>query len=167
VIECLPPPACPAPPSSPDGRRRRPARAVAHLARDDRGTVAVEVAIVAPALIVLLVLVMLAARLSQADSEIQSAATAAARAASQQATPDGARAEASEVAEASLRDAGLSCSPSEVTVDTSTLLPGGSVSVTVRCTAQLSDMALLAVPSSRTFEHTATEVVDTYRGSGG
>jgi Flp pilus assembly protein TadG len=167
VNECLPPPACPAPPASPERLRWRAARAAVRAAGDERGTVAVEVAIIAPAIIVLLVLVMLAARLSQADSEIQSAATAAARAASQQATPDGARAEAGEVAEASLRDAGLSCSPSEVTVDTSAMLPGGSVSVTVSCTAQLSDMALLAVPSSRTFEHTATEVVDTYRGSGG
>jgi Flp pilus assembly protein TadG len=132
----------------------------------DRGTVAVEVAIVAPAIIVLLVLVMLAARLSQAGAEVQSAATAAARAASQQATPGGASSEGTQVAEASLRDAGMSCSPGDVVVDTEAMVPGGSVSVTVRCTTQLADMALLAVPGRRTFEHTATEVVDTYRGGG-
>jgi Flp pilus assembly protein TadG len=133
----------------------------------DRGTVAVEVAIVAPAIIVLLVLVMLAARVSQAGAEVQSAAAAAARAASQQATPDGASQEGTAVAQASLRDAGVSCTPWDVDVDTSAMVPGGSVSVTVRCTAQFSEMTLLAVPGSRTFEHTATEVVDVYRGSGG
>jgi Flp pilus assembly protein TadG len=132
----------------------------------DRGTVAVEVAVIAPAIIVLLVLVMLAARMSNADAEVQSAAAAAARAASQQATPAGASQEGSEVAEASLRDAGLSCSPFDVDVDTDAMVPGGSVSVTVYCTTQLADMALLAVPGEHPFEHTATEVVDTYRGGG-
>jgi Flp pilus assembly protein TadG len=142
------------------------ARPLPRRTGDDRGTAAVEAAIIAPALLVLLVLVMLAARVSQADAEVQSAATAAARAASQQATPAGATREADQVAQASLDDAGLSCSAWDVDVDTTFLAPGGSVQVTVTCTTPLSDMILLSVPSHRTFQATATEVVDTYRGGG-
>jgi Flp pilus assembly protein TadG len=133
---------------------------------DDRGTAAVETAIIAPGLVVLLLLVMLAARVSQAEAEVQAAATAGARAASLQGTAGQAVAEAEEAVDDSLDDAGLSCSSQDVGVDTQYLVPGGSVQVTVECIADLSEMILLEVPSTRTFEATATEVVDTYRGAG-
>jgi Flp pilus assembly protein TadG len=149
---------------------RRPARtarrALGAHGRGDRGTAAVETAIIAPGLVVLLLLVMLAARVSQADAEVQAAATAAARAASLQATPARATSEATEVVDESLEDAGLSCSSRDVSVDTRFLAPGGSVRVTVECTAELSEMILLEIPTAQTFESSATEVVDTYRGLG-
>jgi len=132
----------------------------------DRGSAAVEAAIIAPAVIALLLLVVMAGRVVHADGEVQSAANAAARAGSQQRTEAAAVAVAEETVDENLVDAGLSCTPlAEVTV-AADVRPGQEVQVTVVCTVQLGEMALLNVPGSRTFQATATEVVDTFRGGG-
>jgi Flp pilus assembly protein TadG len=128
----------------------------------------VEAAVVAPAFIALMLLVVFAGRVVNAGNEVESAAAAAARAASQMATPTAAAAEAEQVAESALSDAGVSCTPSpnRVQVDTRLLAPGGSVTVTVRCTTELGDMTMIQLPGHQTFQASATEVVDTYRGGG-
>ncbi len=133
-------------------------------ARGDRGSVAVEVAVVAPALIALLMLVLVAGRATQASGDVQSAATAAARAASLRATPAAATSAAQATADANLADAGLACASRQVSTTSDQLRPGGSVTVAVTCTTDLSDIVLLAVPGSRTFRAEATAVVDTWRG---
>lgn len=61
----------------------------------------------------------------------------------------------------------MSCSTLEAIVDTSDFEPGGTVTVTVECTAPMADVTLLGVPGTRTFTATATEVIDTYRGEDG
>jgi Flp pilus assembly protein TadG len=134
--------------------------------RDDWGSAAVEAAVVAPAFLALLLLVVFAGRVVNAGNEVESAAAAAARAASQMATPVGATTEAEQVATAALSDAGVTCDPSRVEVDTHLMAPGGSVTVRIRCTAQLGDMTMIALPGHQTFQASATEVVDTYRGGG-
>jgi Flp pilus assembly protein TadG len=140
--------------------RRRPGR----VRRTDRGSAAVEAAIIAPAVIALLLLVVLAGRVVHASGEVQSAASAAARAGSQQRSEAAAIAAAQETVDENLVDAGLACTPlAEVTVEAD-VQPGQQVRVTVVCTVQLGDMALLNVPGTRTFQATATEVVDTFRG---
>jgi len=132
--------------------------------RDDRGSAAVEAAIIAPAVIALLLLVVMAGRVVQADGEVQSAASAAARAGSQQRSEAAAIEAAEQTVDENLVDAGVSCTPlAEVTVEAD-VRPGEEVQVTVVCTVQLGDMALLNVPGTRTFQATATEVVDTFRG---
>lgn len=138
------------------------------MRRGDRGSAAVEAAVIAPAFIALLLLVVFAGRVVNAGNEVESAAAAAARAASQMASPAAATAEAEQVANASLSDAGVTCqsSSNRVQVDTQQLVPGGSVTVTVRCTTRLGDMALIELPGHQTFEASATEVVDIYRGGG-
>jgi Flp pilus assembly protein TadG len=128
--------------------------------------VATEVALVAPALLALLMLVIVAARVTHAQTDVQSAATAAARAASLRSTPAAATDAARDTATANLDDAGITCRSFEVETATSDLRPGGTVSVTVQCIAEFSDIALLAVPGSRAFTAQATEVVDTYLGEG-
>lgn len=134
--------------------------------RTDRGSAAVEAAVIAPAFIGLMLLVVFAGRVVNGGNEVESAASAAARAASQMATPVGAAAEAQEVAVASLADSGVTCNPHRVEVDTQQMAPGGSVTVTVTCTTQLGDITLINVPGHHTFEASATEVVDIYRGGG-
>jgi len=134
--------------------------------RSDRGSAAVEAAVIAPAFIALMLLVVYAGRVVNGGNEVESAASAAARAASQMATPSAAAAEAQQVAVASLADSGVTCDPSRVDVDTQLLAPGGSVTVTVRCTTQLGDITLIELPGHQTFEASATEVVDVYRGGG-
>jgi Flp pilus assembly protein TadG len=105
-----------------------------------------------------------AGRVSDAEADVQSAAANAARAASIEATPAGATEAASDVARANLASDRVTCAAFSVDVDTSTLRPGGSVSITVECTTDNSDIVLLAVPGQRRFQSTATEIVDTYRG---
>ncbi len=132
--------------------------------RGERGSVAVEVAVIAPALVALLLLVVFAGRVSQADGEVRRAAAAAARAASLRQDPSGAEDAARETATAILRASGLGCGTLDTAVDTSRFAAGGTVAVTVRCTASMADVSLLGVPGSRTFTARSVEVIDRYRG---
>jgi Flp pilus assembly protein TadG len=131
---------------------------------DDRGSVAVETAVIAPALVALLLLVVFAGRVSHAEAVVRRAASEAARAASLEYFPDAAQASAKATAEANLSTASVVCGELTTTVDTTDLRPGGQVAVTVRCVANMADVALLGVPGERTFEATSVEVIDRFRG---
>lgn len=129
----------------------------------DRGTVATELVLVVPVLVVLLLTVVYAGRVTRAQTLVREAASRAARAASLRQTEAAAAGDARAVALANLGGSRVSCSTVSVTVDAD-LRPGGSVAVTVRCTADLDGLGLLGVPGSRTLTATATQVVDTWRG---
>lgn len=135
-----------------------------HRWQDERGSVAVEVAVVAPALVMLFMLVVFAGRVSEADGNVTRAASEASRAASLRQDPGAATRDAERIARENLRAAGTRCSSLLVAVDTSDFQAGGSVTVDVSCTVSLADVALLGVPGSRTFTARAIEVIDTYRG---
>ena len=128
------------------------------------GSVAVELAVIAPGLVALLLLVVLAGRVAQAEGDVRRAASAAARAASLRQDPAAAEDAAREAAAANLGAAGVSCGSLDMAVDTSRFSAGGTVAVTVRCTASMADVSLLGVPGSRTFGARSVEVVDRYRG---
>lgn len=132
----------------------------------ERGSVAVETAIIAPALVALLLLVVFAGRVSQAAAEVRRAASEGARAASLEYFEEAAQTAAGDRVAENLKDNGVVCAELATEVDTSQLVPGGSVSVTVHCTADMADIALLGVPGKRTFVARSIEVVDRYRGSG-
>lgn len=137
-------------------------------AAQDRGSVAVETAIVTPVIFGFLVLGMFGARVVSAEREVQAAATAGARAASL-AGPATATAEAEAAAFASVDDAGVSCAggPSVTVTNGSTgFAPGSTVSVTVTCTVDVSDLTFIGLPGNIDFDYTATEVVDELRGEG-
>lgn len=134
---------------------------------DDRGSVAVEVAVLAPALVALLLLVVFAGRVSHADAQVQRATSEAARAASLRQSPDAAVEAAQSVASSNLEASGFICQELTTDVDTSQLVPGGSVTVTIRCVAAMKDVTLLGVPGQRTFVAHSTEVIDRYRGGDG
>lgn len=131
--------------------------------RDQDATLAVEAAIVAPVLLVLILLVVYAGRAAQTDADVRSAAARAARAASL--TGDGTAAEiaATEIAAANLTTAGIDCATTDIAV-TADIRAGGSVTVQVSCEVSNTDLAMLTVPGSRWSTATATQVVDTYRG---
>jgi Flp pilus assembly protein TadG len=137
------------------------------LRREEGGSVTVEAALVAPALLVLMLLVVYAGRASSTDADIASAAARAARAASQAADPAGADTAARQTAIANLATAGIVCTDMRVATDTGRLQPGGSVTVTVGCQVSNADLALLAVPGSRWSTASSTQPVDAYRGGGG
>lgn len=136
----------------------------------DRGAVAIEVAIIAPALLVLLVLIAAAGRLAGAHTSIDSAANNAARAASISRSSGEARSQAVEVARTALSEQGMSCPSPEVSVDTSGLSAPvgqvGVVSVSVTCAVPLSDLVGLPMSGSRTVTAQSSSVVDAYRMRG-
>ena len=135
--------------------------------RSERGSISVEVAVIAPAFVFLMLLVVFAGKVSEADGNVERAAAEGARAASLRQHPGNAATDARSTVEANLATAGVSCSTLEAIVDTSDFEPGGTVTVTVECTASMADVTLLGVPGTRTFTATATEVIDTYRGEDG
>jgi len=128
--------------------------------RDDRGAVtALELALVAPVFLAVLVFVVLCGRMGRAAQAVRSVAASAARAASVERS----HAAAVDAASAVIRpdDGDLTCAPPDVS------FAGGiveTVSVRVRCQASLAGLSLLPIGGTRTFESTATEVIDAYRG---
>lgn len=132
----------------------------------EHGSAAVELVLLTPALVVLLLFVVLTGRLGQARHDVVQAAGEAARAASLHADPASAAAAARDAAHANLNAAGVRCAAVTVNTDVGGLAPGGSVTVSVACTAALADVAVAGMPGSRTLHAQAVEVVDTYRGGG-
>lgn len=130
------------------------------------GSVAVEMAVLAPGLVALLLLVVFAGRVSQADGDVRRAASVAARAASLRQHPGDAEQAARAAAAANLATAGPSCASVDTEVDTSRFAAAGTVAVTVRCTASMADVSLLGVPGHRTFTARSVQVIDRYRGVG-
>lgn len=133
--------------------------------RDQDGTLAVEAAIVAPVLLVLMLLVVYAGRAAAADADVRSAAARAARAASMTGDVASAEAAATDIALANLATAGIACATTDIRV-AADIRAGGTVTVTVGCEVTNTDLAMLAVPGSRWSSATASQVVDTYRGGG-
>ena len=133
--------------------------------RSERGSVSVEVAVIAPAFIFLMLLVVFAGKISEADGNVERAAAEGARAASLRQDPGVAIADAEAAVEANLAHAGVPCTDLTIGVDTSNFEPGGTVAVAVTCQASMADVTLLGVPGTRTFTATSVEVIDTYRSS--
>ncbi|WP_432850657.1 TadE/TadG family type IV pilus assembly protein [Amycolatopsis sp. CA-161197] len=123
----------------------------------------VETVIVVPFLVLLLVFVaVFVHRGVDARLRLDDAAHQAARAATLQRTIAAATTAAGDTASSALAQAGIVCR-AITTALTGTLAPASSVTVTVRCSVDFGQAALLGVPSTRTLASTASEVVDTYR----
>jgi Flp pilus assembly protein TadG len=135
--------------------------------RDEAGAVAVEAAILAPALLLILALLMFGGRNAIATGAVEQAAVDAARAASLARTGAQADTAARAAASRSLADQDLDCATITIRVDTSGFRtrPGQSASVdtTVTCLLRLSDLALPGIPGSKRISATAVSAVDTYR----
>lgn len=133
------------------------------LRRDDRGSATAEMALLTPLLVVMLLFVVFCGRVAASKLRLDDAAHQAARAASLARTLTAAHDDARATAQAALADAGITCQSLAVTVTTSGLRPGSTVTVDVRCTVGLSDLALLGVPGSTTLSASFASPVDTYR----
>jgi Flp pilus assembly protein TadG len=130
----------------------------------DRGSVAAEVTLVAPFLVMLLVFVAVVIhRGVDARLRIEDAAHQAARAASIERTSATATAAAQSTAASALSSAGVMCGSLSVDIATGGMRPGGTVSVTVSCVVDFGDALLLGVPSQKRLSATAVEPVDTWR----
>ncbi|MER7680320.1 TadE/TadG family type IV pilus assembly protein [Streptomyces sp. NPDC096934] len=136
----------------------------------DEGSVAIEAAIVLPSLIMFLCLALAGGRIVTSEAKIDAAAEDAAREASIHRTAAAAQSAAHAAAVESLADQGIACSSTSVHVDARGVsVPVGqvgTVTVTVDCTVQLSDLLVPGAPGARTLSSTATSVVDLYRERG-
>jgi Flp pilus assembly protein TadG len=138
------------------GRRRR--------ADADRGSIAIELAVLGPALMLVFGLIIAAGRLANAHNAVDNSAAAAARAASLARTAPSARDAARDAAQREL--AGRHCTAVTVAVNTAGFaVPVGqpaTVRVTVTCPVRLSDIGLPGL-GSRTVTATAVSPIDTRR----
>ena len=139
------------------GRRRR-----------EDGSVTLELAILTPALLMLLGLVVVAGRIEVASAAVDQASAAAAREASLARTPSAARAAATRSATANLAAQNLHCTDVRVTVDTAGFaVPVGTpaqVTARVTCTLSTGDLSVPGMPGTRTITSTSQSSLDTYRG---
>ena len=144
------------------------------MKRHVRGIVSVEIALLAIALVGGMHMLFLAGRLSEANGRIQDIASEAARLASQ--AQNGADAQkrvadflkgdtpkSSPSQSNTVSGASGACGKPQATVDISDFSRGGSVSVKVRCSVQIADLALVRIPGSLTLEAEAAEVIDVLR----
>lgn len=133
----------------------------------DSGSVALELAVLAPGLFLLISLVIVAGRVSLAGGAVDGAARDASRQASIARTAPVAAREATAAATATLARQGLQCTRMDVSVDTSGFrAPVGSpasTSATVSCTVRLSDVGIPGLPGTRTVQASFTSPLDRYR----
>ncbi|TNM37684.1 pilus assembly protein [Nocardioides albidus] len=137
------------------------------IRRDERGSAALEAAIGVPAFALFVGLVIFGGRTATTHQALQSAAADAARSASLARNADVARTDARAAATSSITNQKIGCSAIDVVVDTSDFdkQPGvpGSVTVTVSCRLDLSDLAVPGVPVARVLRSTMSSPLDTWR----
>ncbi|MGV8847397.1 pilus assembly protein [Tessaracoccus sp.] len=136
--------------------------------RGERGhALAIEAAIIFPALVLFVALVIVLAREEVTQQAVGAAASQAARAASLERSAQVARTAAESAAGSALADAGAPCSQQLISVDASGLrAPLGTpsfVSVTVTCVLE-HDLGFPGFPQHRRMSETRTSPVDTHRG---
>lgn len=147
-------------------RRTDAARAARTWWSSDQGSATVELTLIAPVLVVVLVLVAVVAHRSvDARLRVDAAAHQAARAASLERTAADASRAATATAAAALGPADTSCSSVDVVADTSAFRAGGSVTVSVSCSVDLTAALPLAVPGRVEVSARASEPVDVYRST--
>ncbi|GAB3474749.1 TadE/TadG family type IV pilus assembly protein [Nocardiopsis coralliicola] len=129
----------------------------------ERGSAAVELALLTPLLISLALLIVLAHRLISAGQGADAAAHAAARAATLERTPAAAQAAAEDAAANALLTHGLSCTTHDLRLEMGGLEPGTTVSVALTCRADLTALAGLSLPGHCDVAGQANAVVDVYR----
>ena len=128
------------------------------------GTASVELIMLTVPIMILVAFAVFVGRYAAVGQEVTSAARDGARAAAVRQAPGAAGADGEQAVRASLAELGVSCRQLDITIDTSALHPGGSVTATVRCVLQVADLAGFGMPGTTVAEATSTAVVDRYRG---
>ena len=150
-------------------RHRRLAGSVVPWLRRDQGASALEAAILAPVLLMLIGVAVVSMRIEVAEQAVESAAHDAARAASISRTQAEADVAARDAADAALSQQSLNCvNGATVVPDTSQFQrPIGEtavVTVVVTCRVELADVGLPLLPGSKTLTSTFTSYLDQFRG---
>lgn len=139
-------------------------------ARDERGSAAIEAVIGVPAFLLFVGLIIFGGRTATTHQSVETAAADAARSASLERTSTSAKTQAISAATTSLSNQGIHCLDIDVTVDASQFSravgEAATVSVTVQCRLDLSDLSIPGVPGSRLIRATSTSPIDTWRERG-
>jgi len=134
---------------------------------EERGSMTLEMVIVAPALLLILAVVIFAGRVVLAGQSVEQAAADAARTASLARTAPAAQAAADTAARNSLARQGLRCSSTTVNVDTAgfSIPPGtpATITATITCIVDTADLSAPGIPGSRTVTAHAASPLDIYR----
>ena len=138
--------------------------------RDERGSASIEAAVGVPAFVLFVGLIIFGGRTATTHQSVETAAADAARAASIERTANSARTNAISAATTSLSNQGVHCLDVDVTVDNGqfsrTVGDAATVSVTVQCRLDLSDLSVPGVPGSRLIKATQSSPIDTWRERG-
>lgn len=129
---------------------------------DEEGSVSVELVLLTPLILLVVALLVLAGRLVDLRLQVESAAHQAARAASHQRFA----AATGEAANQIIAELGPRCGTPSTTVDTTKWAPGGTVTVTVTCNADLADLTLLPLPAQVPVTASFTSPIDRFATSG-
>jgi Flp pilus assembly protein TadG len=133
----------------------------------ERGSAAVELTLLVPALVLVLGLLVAGGRLWFARATVNDAAAAAARAASLARSSGEAAAAGRAAGEQALRTGGLRCAGTSVAIDTAAfgVPPGTPATVRSRltCTVPFGDLGLPGMPGSLTVSTSGAAALDTYR----
>lgn len=132
-----------------------------------RGSLTVEFAILAPAVIVLFGVIVGGARTWAAQAAVEQIAAAGARAASLEHEAASATTAAHHLATVQASTTDVRCAPLELDVDTAVFnTPAGApgrVAVTARCAVSLGDVLVPGWPGTVTVTATGSSIVDSYR----
>lgn len=137
------------------------------IRRTERGVApVVELVVLTPALVAFFLLMVALGRVAQARGDVDGAARDAARAASIRLDPGAAAVAAQDTATATLSQRSITCQSLAVATDTSAFQAGGWVAVDVSCSVNLSDLTLLGVPGTKTYQSHFVVPIDPHRGGG-
>ena len=140
---------------------------IRRMMQREQGSTATEIVLVAPPFLILVLALVAFGRIGMTELSVKSSAGAAAREASLSSTSEAAQLNARNMAEASLANAGVNCTSLSVTIDSSGINAPlgvvGTVSATVTCTLDLSDIALPGIPGTRVVTVTEQSPVDPYK----
>ena len=133
----------------------------------EQGSAVIEAVIILPAFMLFVLLIIFGGRLAIARQAVEASAAEAARAASISRTQQQAKTAAETGAAASLGNQHVRCASHHVSVDTAGFAsPVGvpaSVTATVTCVVDLSDLAVPGVPGTKMISATMSSPIDTYR----
>jgi Flp pilus assembly protein TadG len=131
----------------------------------DRGSIALELTLIAPAFFFMLALVLAYGRYAAVTGLTESAARDAARAATQSRSYDEASDRVERITTQTLRDAPPSCrSTGKGRLDGTNFAPGDFITVVVTCDLDYSDLGLPGAPGSQQITRQFTSPLDPYRG---
>ncbi|MFC0625320.1 TadE/TadG family type IV pilus assembly protein [Kribbella deserti] len=130
----------------------------------ERGTMALELAILAPIMLMLFMFLMACGRYYQTASLLENAAREGARAASQARSVEDAEVRLNDAVDRAAGQAFRSCADTASGSITSGFAPGETLSVEVTCTIDYRDLGLLGLSGDTVVSRTFSSSVDPYRG---